>query len=290
MTLEEFENATENQLRKRANDCFTKAEVSGGGDKPHLYAEAQFYIGEMERRKQGKANTVSFWMEVGVIILILGEIIMGIYEGNVQAQLLGKQTGILEKLDASTSATSQTLQSLQSTTEVMNRGVQSQLALFYDPSVVVSFVSTTRKLNVINNGRTNISLWGSKLGESPATLFKQPYILVPTGGYEFSSEELYRQLSSLLSDRSSLSLPYDVYIKTEVGKEFVVHCNLAAFRQGEVISILTQINSISPTKWSTRYKLALIIQKKNCEQSKTTSKKTRGPQRRAKTYPVTSGQ
>jgi hypothetical protein len=81
MMLDEFENATVSELRTQANNCFAQAVTAGTGDRPYLYAEAQFYIAEIERRKQGKANTISFWMELFVIVLILAEIVITLWEG-----------------------------------------------------------------------------------------------------------------------------------------------------------------------------------------------------------------
>ena len=98
MTLEEFEDATVAELRGQANDCFARATTVGTGDRPYLYAEAQFYMAEIERRKQGKANNLSFWMEVAVILLILGEIVIALGEGKGQASLITAQTQILQNL------------------------------------------------------------------------------------------------------------------------------------------------------------------------------------------------
>jgi hypothetical protein len=123
MTLEEFEGASELELRAHANQSFTLAETRGGQDKVHLYQEAQFYISEIERRKQGKANTVSFWLEILVIALILGELVIGFYEGNEQAK-------IFSDLQESFASTAATLSSLERTSEAMNAAIQTQTGHF----------------------------------------------------------------------------------------------------------------------------------------------------------------
>jgi hypothetical protein len=87
MTVEEFQNATADQLREKANDCFTKAAQTGSGDWPGLYMEAQFYLAEIERRESAKIAKRDYALEIWVIILIGIEIALS---------LLGLVTGYRE--------------------------------------------------------------------------------------------------------------------------------------------------------------------------------------------------
>src|SRR5262245_48454968 len=78
MTLEEFEQATERQLRSHANDCLSRAE----------YPEARFYMDEIARRHEAKIVRRDLVLELIIVALIAGEIAFGAWEGRKQAEIL----------------------------------------------------------------------------------------------------------------------------------------------------------------------------------------------------------
>jgi len=94
MTFEEFENATDEELKAEAKNCF---ETSGGTwDRmtKHLL-EAQFYMQELDRRGDAVERKHirgierrELILELIIIALILGEIVLGLWEGNQQAKAL----------------------------------------------------------------------------------------------------------------------------------------------------------------------------------------------------------
>jgi hypothetical protein len=139
MKAEEFARATENELRQNANECFEKLNTRGSMEKPALLLEAQFYMDEIERRKQDKAAARSYRLEkfvvfLEVIVIIL--IAMELLDGN-------KQLGVLDSLKTSADATAKAMKSLQNaqegalgtqeetlhTVEQMNAAMQNQLKL-----------------------------------------------------------------------------------------------------------------------------------------------------------------
>ncbi len=96
MTLEEFERATAEDLRAMANACFARAVDAGGMDKPHHYLEAQFFMGEINRRQDARIVRRDLILELVIIALILLQIVIGIAgirvsikEGTEQARLMG---------------------------------------------------------------------------------------------------------------------------------------------------------------------------------------------------------
>ena len=74
--------------------------------------------------------------------------------------------------------------------------------------------------------------------------------MVPNGGYEFDAEAVYAELSQKVARGSSLSMPYEVYIKNELGTEFVLDCTVTAVWENDGIRIYTQLNRISRRSWT----------------------------------------
>jgi len=106
MNTEEFENAKEKDLRLKANECFGKLADSGSQEKPALLIEAQFYMDEIERRKQGTIARRDLVLELVVIVLIGLELYFGITGGNQQLSVLQR----LEKSSCGTVAALSTLE------------------------------------------------------------------------------------------------------------------------------------------------------------------------------------
>jgi hypothetical protein len=109
MTAEEFERATEMELLRRANQCLAKFDESGSHERPALLIEAQLYMDEIERRKQGKIakrtyilEKLAILLEVIVIVLIVLELV----EGRGQSKAL-------DALAKSATATAASVESLQ---------------------------------------------------------------------------------------------------------------------------------------------------------------------------------
>ena len=133
MAFERFEKVSESELEASAAECFRKYGTAGGLDKPAYLLEAQIYVRELERRHDAKIAWRDLFLELIVILLIGGEIALGIWgiviaqrEGKDQAELLGKQKTILEHLETSTAATAATLVSVQSTMELMKKAAQGR--------------------------------------------------------------------------------------------------------------------------------------------------------------------
>ncbi len=234
MRFEEFEKAKLTDLTREAKSRFSEYQdpTTGGLDKPALLLEAQFYMTEMDRRHDNSIARRDLVLELIVIGLIGMEIVLGWSQGKV----IDKQAKILQDVSASSSATVKVL--------------QDQLDLFYEPSVAGSFVPTTKEFNILNTGRTNIELWGSKLANGKPILFNGAQVLSLNAGYRFGADSLYSQLSQLVKRGSQMYLPYDIYLRNERGKEYIAHFQLAVFWQQGTLTIFTQLNGIEPEKWS----------------------------------------
>jgi hypothetical protein len=117
MKTEEFEKATEKDLRLKANQCFEKLEDSGSHEKPALLTEARFYMDEIERRKQDKVAKRDLYLELVVIALIALELFFGITGGN-------QQLNVLKQLSTSTGATASALSSLAEEQKALLAAIQ----------------------------------------------------------------------------------------------------------------------------------------------------------------------
>ena len=188
MTFEEFEKADARTLRGRAKECFDtcSTEYLSPEQRSATFFEAQFYMQELDRRSGSWIARRDFWLEIAVIVLILFEIVLGIYgtklamkQGVDEDNLMNRQNVILTNLQQSTadtattmkglaeltktmgdntSATAKTLLSLRSTTQEMNKAVQYQLALFYDPAITLIYDSAQNRALFQNTGRTGLTL------------------------------------------------------------------------------------------------------------------------------------
>jgi hypothetical protein len=139
MRAEEFAKATEQDLRRKANECFEELDISGKHEKPALFIEAQFYMDEIERRKQDKVANRDLFLEIVVIVLIALELYFGITGGS-------QQLAALQKLQTSTSDTATVLKALADeqkaarstqadtlrTMNEANAAIQSQLKAILD--------------------------------------------------------------------------------------------------------------------------------------------------------------
>lgn len=198
-------------------------------------------------------------MELFVISLILAEIIVAVglalWGGRQQASEVKSQLealhsvqSVLSNLQDSSKATADTLVQLKAVTDSMNVATHGQLAVSYDPSILVKYIAT-QKLEIRNNGHTNITLWGTRLGSEPPYFLRAPSVLPPNGGHEFDADTIFEQLQGRFQKEGSVSVPYEVYVKNELGRKFVIDCTLTFVSGNFGMSIVTQINGISRQEW-----------------------------------------
>jgi hypothetical protein len=92
-TFTEFEKAGRSELREWAKTCLDNAHEHQHSceETAALLSEAQFYLAEIERRKNARIALRDLLLEIVVIVLIGGEI----FEGNKEAAVLDKQLATL---------------------------------------------------------------------------------------------------------------------------------------------------------------------------------------------------
>jgi hypothetical protein len=225
MTFDEFEIATNEDLRREAKRCFDLygSPSVGGLDKPQLVLEAQFYMQELGRREDSKIATRDFLMELIVIFLIALELLAAIglavwgerqqtREVNQQLAAFGKMQDVLSKLQESSAATAQTLSSQQSIMQSMNDLLAVELGRMSQITLDFSFSRT--KGNISNQGNVDLQFWGFKVADMPPRMNKRPVLLKRSASIE---------VDGIASDihKSTKGDLIEVYIRDDFNNEFV---------------------------------------------------------------------
>lgn len=275
LTLEDLRELTDEQLTRRINDRLNPNPLSNPNavgpflGVPADYVAAQFYLAELNRRESERTTSardaierrrwrIDFALELLIVLLIGLEIWLSVSgmrqqsrEAARQWAVFGQMEDVLSNLQQSSKATADTLVALKPVMESMNRATRGQLALSYDPSVIVKF-NGVHQLQVLNAGRTRITLWGSSLAGQAPEFLKTPTVLPPNGGYEFNGESLFEELSGRYQRHGSISVPYSIYMKDELGAKFEVDCTLTVVSDTMGMRIVTQIDDVSRRQWGKR--------------------------------------
>jgi hypothetical protein len=245
MRLKEIEKLKKKELRQRADEAFEKADEKG----PGYLAEAQFYIRELEHRRDSFTSIRDLILEIIVIALIGWEIHMSYRGERLESQNFEKEQAVFSNLQASSAATARTLESLQKTTEEMNKNIQTEVGLNYDVAVEVTFDNQVKHVNMSNKGRTNVYVWGDKLDRQKAVLDTKGRMIAPGGYYYIIADTFYEELSKKMPNGSDRLVPFAVFLKNENGDEFIVDCQFFASWITGPLTIHTQTTSVRRAKW-----------------------------------------
>jgi len=246
MRLNEIEKLTKKQLRQRVDEAFEVAEHKG----PGYLAEAQFYMRELEHRRDSFTSIRDLVLEIVVIALIGWEIHMSYRGERLASQNFEKEQAVFASLEASSAATAGTLTALQETSKQMNEAVQKELAFSYEVSLNVKFDISSDQIIITNEGRTRVSLWGSKVGKSGIVMEKGPRTLTPGVPYLIIGHEVTTGLTGIVPKGGFPPVPFVMFIKNERGEEFVARYEFAQMTMMGPMQIQPIMVSITPFEWS----------------------------------------
>jgi len=116
--------AEERELFERYGETVISMQVSGSF--VQNVEHARDWLTERTRSRQ-RRETITFVLEIAVVLLILGEILLALWQEHLQSRNFNEQQQVLTNLQKSSEATAKTLTSLQSATESMNTILQMQL-------------------------------------------------------------------------------------------------------------------------------------------------------------------
>lgn len=255
MRVEEFEKLTKKELRAKANACFVAVAALNAPAATALMTEARFYLDEINRRADSRVAIRDLILEIVVILLIGGEIALGIVQGKQQEAAFEKMHGVLSSLQTSSEATAKTLTALQKTTESMNGAIQKELSLFYDVSVSTIYSPSDKKLTIANTGRTNITIGGIKVSTGEPQIVPEGRVLIQQATYSIDLASVYDAIVQQgLKDPNGL-VPFDVYVKNEKLEEFVIHSYFVVSLKDKATTIVgAQEGSITPQHWPSKKK------------------------------------
>src|SRR5258708_674657 len=213
MRLKEIEKLKKKELKQRVEEAFQKADEKG----PGYLAEAQFYMRELEHRRGSFTSIWGLILEVIVIAVLRWEIYMSYRGEGMESQNFEKEQAIFTSLQASSAATAGTLIALEETSKQMNEAVQTELAVSYEVSLNVKFDVTSDQIIITNEGRTRVSLWGSKLGKSGIVMEKAPRTPTPGVPYLITGHEVTTGLSGIIPKGGFLPVPFVMFNKERTG-------------------------------------------------------------------------
>lgn len=245
MKLEELEKLKKKDLRSRINECFKAAEETGS-DSNALYTKAEFYMRELEHRRDSFVSGRDLLLEVIVIAMIGWEILMGYRQEHNQSTDFTKEQAILQHLESSSQSTADTLSALKGTTETMSGAIQKEVGLFYDVEINIVYDDNQKALNLINNGRTNAFLWGMKFADAKSDMKKEAEIIPPTGSFFIGMENTAKLYETTLAKGTYKDIPLVFYFMNERKERFTIYAPLTAIWKNNAISFNCHVTEIRP--------------------------------------------
>lgn len=171
------------------------------------------------------------WQVVTLItqtIILLGTLIVALYIGFKQIQISSQQTEISLKQ-----------------TEISKNLAE----LPYVVSAEVTYDPSTKRINIYNKGQTNIFLWGSKMGDGPALVEKEPRLITPSGSYYVFADQLEDEIIQKTGGNGEVRGDLKIYLKNQGDTKYKVSVIIFAKCENGRVSINTQTTSIKPEAW-----------------------------------------
>lgn len=250
LKLENISKMSKEELRIAIAAALEHARESSPIDRLAMLQEAQFYTRELEHRHDSRISLRDLVLEIVVILLIGGEILLGYRQGRDEAEASALERQVLSHLEESSAATAGSLTALQETSKQMNEAVQKELAFSYEVSLNVKFDITSDRIIITNEGRTNVALWGSKVGKSVVVMEKGLRMLTPGVPYLITGHEVTTGLTGVVPKGGFAPVPFVMYVKNERGEEFVARYEFAQMLMMGPSHIEPIMLSIAPFEWS----------------------------------------
>jgi uncharacterized FlaG/YvyC family protein len=258
LSLKRIDKLSRKELRQAIEDCFEEAPETSPVDRLAILQEAQFYTRELERRHDSWISLRDLVLEIAVIALIGWEIYMGYHQQWQQDQAFQKEQAIWMNMERSSQATAtkseateKILGSLQTTTEIMNGAVQTQLGLLYEVNVITIFDNETKRIGITNVGRTPVTIVGSQFWDMrPEMEVENPRIVAPGTSYTIDGTAFHDAMAVRIPKIGDGEfVPWVIYLRNEAGKKITVRTYLAGKWEKDTLVIRTQIVSIRQEEW-----------------------------------------
>ena len=240
---------SEDELEIAILNCFNYAPQTTEVDRLGILQEAEFYTRELARRQDDKNATRDLVLEIIIIVLIALELALGLYQIREQAIYAAQEQEAFFNLQGQMASTTGILSNLAATTAKMNTGVQKELDLYYEPSLVITYVFKRNDdfLEIHNYGRTGITVFGVKTRERVCSLETPMRIASGVDNDLDWHFVIDRVVSPVIS--SGGSAPLTIYFKAENGKEYQHQVLVDRFPvvAGHGVTIINQ--NTEPSTW-----------------------------------------
>jgi hypothetical protein len=160
--------------------------------------------------------------------ILLGTLLVALYIGLKQTEISGKQTEISAKQ-----------------TEIS----KALLDIPFTVSVEVTYDAGTKRFNIFNKGQTNLFLWGTRLGDSPRSMDKEPRLIAPGGSYYLLAQSIESDTIAKVGQSGELRGNLEIYVTSQNSTKYVVTTIVFAEVIAGTCTIHTQTTSIKPEEW-----------------------------------------
>ena len=263
MNIAQLSTMTESELHASANAHLEHVDKGTLSllDRAHHVAQAQFYLAELDRRRQAEERAENervakrdYKLELWVIWLIGAELLLAVV-GLVFSWIEGsKQMNVIDKLNKSSAETAATLTAVRQAQEAsletqkrtlenivaMNNSLQDEMDLNLTEAVQYGGGATGgghERVDLTNNGRSVLSVWGSKFGNEPPTMRKTPMVLTPGSSIPFDISRLIEKTIKAMGTATEASIPFELYLRRGNGTEYVAKGTVQVNRKNNVTYI-----------------------------------------------------
>ena len=208
--------------------------------------DAQFYLDELQGRKERRGRRIDIILEV----IIIGMIGWEIHEGRQQA-------ATLVQLANNASATADVLKKVQTTMESMNATIQAQN--LEANRILLDARYSGNWLYVTNTGHPTVFIYAVRTGNLPVPPLT-PTPNVSTGQrVQLPTPQVDETFQTMLNSRTRYVMPIQLDLTDSAGKQYVARSKLVGLNNGAVgkgvsvtgagISVTMDSLVISEDKW-----------------------------------------
>jgi hypothetical protein len=279
MNLEQLSTMTEAELQAKANEHLgqlalptVQTPIATDMHMQQHVSQAQFFLAEIERRKQAKERIESeriaardYKLELWVIGLIGAELVLalfGIIVGWVEGS---KQMDVLDKLSKSGAETVATLTALQKEQEAaletqkntlqnitaMNQAQQAELDVNFTGALRFTGVDSNQEslhFSLRNDGKASLFLWGMRFNGQPKQMYRKALELGPGDPYPIYFENLRKKLIGDMNEGAVFS-PFEIYLKSPNGEKYIAKSTVFINVQGDFITVFCRPVTIVRGSW-----------------------------------------
>ena len=145
----------------------------------------------------------------------------------------------------------------QSETTIQNLTVQLTAALSVNYSPSLDLIYTEHQLRFYNRGRSNLYLWGTRLGDGKPLIGKEPRLISPAGNgligqafYYILGDSLEREALEKIGKDGETRVPFEAFVAAEDKKRYRIRYSFWVVVKAGNMTIHTQNTGMSEMDWT----------------------------------------